>query len=163
MLYAAYGSNMNIRQMKLRCPDASVICTGKLIGWKLVFNVHADIICTGNNNDIVPVVLWDISDKDLRNLDKYEGFPNYYVKADITVELDEKRKNKKDNARVLAIAYVMNKKRKGVCQPATHYFYTIEQGYVDNGLDIKHLYDALEYSIENETEHNQYNPKKRTN
>ena len=34
MIYAAYGSNMNIEQMKYRCPESKIIGNGKLQGWK---------------------------------------------------------------------------------------------------------------------------------
>lgn len=44
MLYISYGSNMNIEQMSRRCPHTKVVGNGKLYGWKLVFNCHADII-----------------------------------------------------------------------------------------------------------------------
>ena len=34
---AAYGSNLSISQMTLRCPDAEIIETGKIMDYKLVF------------------------------------------------------------------------------------------------------------------------------
>ena len=40
-----------------------------------------------------------------------------------------------------------------------HYFDCILNGYNDNGIDVKYLYEALEYSYENETEYNQYKTK----
>ena len=42
------------------------------------------------------------------------------------------------------------------CSHGNEQNYCIEQGYVDNGIDTDCLYDALEYSYDNETEHNQY-------
>ena len=80
MLYVAYRSNMNIPQMKFRCKNSKLIGVGKLKGWKLVFNIHADIIKTNNDNDVVPIVLWDIANEDWNMLDMYDGFQNYYVK-----------------------------------------------------------------------------------
>ena len=56
MFYIAYGSNMNLEQMNYRCPNSKVVCNGKLKGWKLVFNIHADVIKTDNENDFVPLI-----------------------------------------------------------------------------------------------------------
>jgi len=36
-IYAAYGSNMNLKQMKKRCPKAKVIGKGELHDYKLTF------------------------------------------------------------------------------------------------------------------------------
>lgn len=63
MLYCAYGSNMSLDQMAYRCPKSKVVGNGKLYGWKLVFNVHADII-KADNDSVVPVVVWNIDDDD---------------------------------------------------------------------------------------------------
>ena len=63
-LYVAYGSNMNLGQMSYRCPCSKRIGVGKIKGWKLIFNVHADVIKTNNEDDAVPVVIWDIADED---------------------------------------------------------------------------------------------------
>lgn len=152
MLYISYGSNMNLNQMDYRCPHSYVVCNGKLKGWKLVFNVHADIIKTDDENDFVPVVVWNIADCDWENLDMYEGYPSYYVKDTVNVILDN---GKEENA----IVYVMADNRKGTCRPTKGYFECIEAGYIENGIDVQYLYDALAYSFSHETEYNQYKTK----
>lgn len=149
MLYISYGSNMNLGQMEYRCPHSKVVCNGKLKGYRLVFNTHADIIKTNNDNDIVPVVVWDIDSRDWNMLDMYEGYPSYYIKETVNVILD-------DGKIMDAIVYVMANNRKGFCRPFISYFEGIETGYIENGIDVSYLYDALEYSIKHETVHNQY-------
>ena len=79
MLYVAYGSNTNLEQMEFRCPNSTLIGNGKIKGWKLVFNIHADIV-KGKKTDEVPVVIWDIHYKDWESLDIYEGYPKYYIR-----------------------------------------------------------------------------------
>ena len=37
LLYFAYGSNMNLNQMAFRCPDAEVVDTVRLEGYRLAF------------------------------------------------------------------------------------------------------------------------------
>lgn len=152
MLYIAYGSNMNLEQMDYRCPNSYVVGNGKLKGWKLVFNVHADVVRTDNEDDSVPVVVWNIADNDWKNLDMYEGYPSYYVKETVNVIL-ENGKNEK------AIVYVMADNRKGIRRPTKGYFECIETGYIENGIDVEYLYNALSYSLNNETEYNQYKTK----
>lgn len=153
MLYLAYGSNMNLGQMDYRCPNSKVVCNGELRGWKLVFNVHADVIKTDNEEDVVPVVAWDIgSNEDWRRLDMYEGYPSYYIKEIVNVILDNGEVEE-------AIVYVMADNRKGICPPSKGYFECIEQGYMDNGIDLSYLYEALDYTFDNETEYNQYKTK----
>ena len=41
--YIAYGSNLSVRQMAHRCPDARIICMAAIQDWKLVFRTHATI------------------------------------------------------------------------------------------------------------------------
>ena len=35
--YLAYGSNLNVKQMKSRCPDARVLGIGEIEGYRLLF------------------------------------------------------------------------------------------------------------------------------
>ena len=78
MRYVAYGSNLSVEQMAHRCPHAKIVGTAVLKDWRLVFRFHADIEpCKGYE---VPVLIWKISKSDEKRLDKYEGFPKYYVK-----------------------------------------------------------------------------------
>ena len=45
-LYFAYGSNMNLNQMAFRCPDAEVVDTVRLEGYRLAFCMNARSACT---------------------------------------------------------------------------------------------------------------------
>ena len=150
MLYVAYGSNMNLEQMAFRCPNSKIVGNGKLHGWKLLFNVHADIIEV--ENEIVPVVVWNIANEDWRMLDMYEGYPSYYVKEIVNVVLDNGKKEE-------AIVYVMAENRKGIYPPASSYFNGIVKGYIDNGINTDCLFDALNFSYDNKTEYNKYKTK----
>lgn len=152
MLYVAYGSNMNLEQMDYRCPNSYVVCNGKLKGYKLVFNFHADVIKTDNENDFVPVVVWNIADADWARLDMYEGYPSYYIKETVNVICDNGKIEK-------AIVYVMANNRKGICPPIESYFDCIYEGYVENGIDVEYLYEALEHSFDNKTKYNKYKTK----
>ena len=152
MLYCSYGSNCNLQQMAYRCPNSKKVSVGLLKGWKAVFNIHMDIIKTDNTDDIVPVVVWDIAEKDWSMLDMYEAYPSYYVKKTVNVTLD-------DGAEEKAIVYVMADNRKGICPPTSGYFNGIVKGYMDNGINTDYLFEALDYSRCNKTEYNKYKTK----
>ena len=156
MYYISYGSNMNIDQMAWRCPNTKIYGNGKLKGWKLVFNYHADIIETGNEDDLVPVVVWELEDEnDMKSLDCYEGYPNYYTKILIPVTMDETGET------IKAMVYVMTESRKGIYPPEVGYFECILDGYQANGIELAPLYAALRECIDekNITMYNQYHPK----
>lgn len=156
MYYISYGSNMNIGQMAWRCPKTKVYGNGKLKGWKLVFNCHADIIETKDENDIVPVVVWKLTDKkDMDALDRYEGYPRYYIRKMIPVTMDDTGKT------IKAMVYVMASHCRGIHPPTGSYFDCILEGYNDNNIDTEPLFKALSECIDdkNITEYNQYNPK----
>lgn len=154
MYYVAYGSNMNLEQMEYRCPHSKIIGTGILNNWKLVFNYHLDIV--KSQGDYVPVVIWDIDKKDWPYLDAYEGYPKYYIRKRVNVITD-------DGETIKAIVYVMTDERKGICPPYENYFDVCLQGYRDNGINTLPLYQALKYSIYNETYYNQYRKKGKVN
>lgn len=153
MFYVAYGSNMNLEQMKYRCPNSKVLGTGIMRGWKLVFNVHADVRETGNNDDCVPVVIWNVPKSDCAKLDIYEGYPNYYIRKMVDVEGD-------DGSIIRARVYVMNG-LTGIYPPTEGYFNTCVDGCIDNGINFQYMIDAAYYSFENMTSYNQYTEKKR--
>ncbi|OBB69991.1 poly-gamma-glutamate hydrolase family protein [Mycobacterium sp. 852014-50255_SCH5639931] len=87
--YFAYGSNLCVRQMALRCPDAAdprpaVLSDHDwLINQRGVATVEA---CTGTQ---VHGVVWQISDGDLATLDSAEGVPVRYRRDRLTVHTDD--------------------------------------------------------------------------
>ena len=145
MLYVAYGSNMNLEQMRYRCPDAKVIGTGIIPQYMLMFRgraesavatIQKDNYAEKGNNTGVPVVVWEISPRDEKSLDIYEGYPRLYVKKNINVLMS--------NGETLeAMVYIMNKGYKSGL-PSERYFNTIMEGYMDNELDTEYLFKRLE-------------------
>ncbi len=131
-LYVAYGSNLNVRQMGFRCPDAMVVGIGLIRDYKLAFRGVATI--EPSKGDAVPVGVWKVSKRDEKALDIYEGYPRLYRKETVEVEMA-------NGETVDAMVYIMNTGRPGM--PAQYYLQTIEQGYGDIGLDIKYLEAAL--------------------
>lgn len=138
--YFAYGSNMNLGQMAYRCPDAEVIGTVRLEGYRLSFAGGGDrgvatiLPCPGSHVD---GVLWEISKRDELQLDRYEGFPRLYGKETVTVEDQEGRKHD-------VMAYTMNAPyRDEQALPSMSYLYGIMTGCEQNGLDTGSVFEAF--------------------
>ena len=61
--YIAYGSNLNIRQMRMRCPHATILGTANLKGWELLFKgskTGSYLTIEECESGTVPVVIWDM-------------------------------------------------------------------------------------------------------
>ena len=134
-LYGAYGSNLNMHQMKYRCPSAQPVGKLELKGWQLVFRSVADI--QHKKDASVPIGLWLITDKCEQALDRYEGYPTLYTKQTIRVP---KLKKEFDTDRVMI--YTM-RDRYTVIPPNTQYLSSITQGYGDFGIDVQPLTEAV--------------------
>ena len=145
MKYIAYGSNMVADQMAVRCPDARLIGTGYITGARLEFYLHATVEKTGDMRNRVPVAVWEISDSDERNLDRYEGYPSYYIKEEWPVRMS-------DGSEITGMIYLMKLIRKS--PPHTQYYDGIANAYRRLGLgsQIKTvLKPALERSLQRGT------------
>lgn len=139
-LYAAYGSNLNVAQMRFRCPDAVSITTGWLRGHELVFRGRpngAVATIEPQEKSCVPVALWYISEGDEQALDIYEGYPHFYTKEQMTFSTPQ--------GDVSAMVYVMT---PGHCagRPSSSYYNTIWEGYHNFGLDHAPLDKAVKRS-----------------
>ena len=78
-LYVAYGSNLNIRQMKYRCPGAKLYGRGVIEDYALQFKGQphgAFATIAPKEGASVPVAVWEISEKNEQALDRYEGYPS---------------------------------------------------------------------------------------
>lgn len=144
--YIAYGSNLNLPQMRIRCPKARIIGTSVIENYQLLFKGSK----TGSYLTIepkpwskVPVAVWEVTPSDEMSLDRYEGFPNFYYKKNMVLDIKGIRTGK--IRRREAFVYIMHEERK-IEIPHWSYFETCLDGYQAFGFDEKYLYDALEIS-----------------
>ncbi len=145
-LYLAYGSNLNIAQMQFRCPDARIVGSAELPGWRLMYKGSK----SGNYLTIeqadgytVPVAVWVVSEQDEKNLDRYEGFPDFYYKKELSVTL---REIESGQARAIkAFVYIMHEEYK-LGRPTESYVARCTEGYKSFGFDTTLLDDAYRYS-----------------
>jgi gamma-glutamylcyclotransferase (GGCT)/AIG2-like uncharacterized protein YtfP len=91
MYYFAYGSNMNLDQMKERCGENfSVLGTLKLDKYEIGFDSEGYANIRPKENAIVYGVLFEVNDYCLKQLDKYEGVPDVYRRQEIVIEFNDK-------------------------------------------------------------------------
>lgn len=142
--YIAYGSNLNVGQMKYRCPKAKIVGTAVLENNTLYFRGSK----TGSYLTIepeigasVPVAIWEITPTDELSLDRYEGYPTFYYKYNYTLDvtsLDKKKVEKLD-----CFAYVMRNDAP-VGLPTLQYVQTCLEGYRAFGFDEQLLFNTVE-------------------
>jgi hypothetical protein len=143
-LYAAYGSNLNVGQMAVRCPTAKLFGTGVIENYELRFKGFpnsAFATIAPKPGAAVPVALWKIRPKDELSLDRYEGCPSHYYKENIPVTMSG------DGGKITAMVYIMNQKMK-FGAPSEDYYNTVFDGYTDCGFDTDILNAAVENSVE---------------
>ena len=124
MLYFAFGSNLNQKQMKRRCRDSKYIGCYSLKNYKLVFRNYflgggVAYVLKKKNSSVLGAI-YKISKKDEKELDIYEDFPKTYIKKYFSL-LGKK-----------VMFYYMPKKTKHVL-PSKRYLNLIIQGYKDCG------------------------------
>ncbi len=146
--YIAYGSNLNVRQMRMRCPSAVILGTATLKGWELLFKgslTGSYLTIEENEDSYAPVLIWQVDEQDEANLDRYEGFPDFYYKKYIKVSYKGIRTGKRRT--VTAFAYIMHEDRP-IGIPTVHYLRTCLEGYNTFHFDEKFLKEAYEKSLE---------------
>lgn len=145
--YIAYGSNLNIPQMKFRCPDATIVGRAVIKDYRLMFKGSK----TGSYLTIekaegyeVPVGVWAVSEADEQHLDIYEGCPTFYYKTEMTLDIKGYRTGKV--YRRNCFIYIMHEERV-LGLPTERYCRVCLEGYQHFGFDFSFLRDAYEYSI----------------
>lgn len=139
-LYWAFGSNLCVRQMAYRCPGARKIKALPVYGAKLVFRGVADVLITDNQSDVCLGGLWRITPENEQALDRYEGVrgeTGMYRKAYFYI---------RDKSRhyYSVLYYIMNS--AGIFPPSEDYLNGIVEGYMNFGLDMTKLEEAVRHS-----------------
>ncbi len=139
--YIAYGSNLNVRQMKARCPDGQPVKTMCLANYRLLFKGHNNYAYLTIEKAIgfeVPIVIWQVSRQDIKKLDIYEGYPKLYHKENMKLEISGEIKE--------CFIYIMNDGYKSA-KPSSLYYQGCIEGYDDFGFQHKYLEEAYKESV----------------
>jgi len=132
VLYFAYASNLNRKQMLERIPNAIVRFTAVIPNHKIVFAGWsrqwrgATATIQQSRGDKVNGGIYEISEQDLRRLAQYEG-PDYS-----SMGINAFR----DTGEMLETVTFVHKQRKDEGKPSADYLLCIKQGYLDWGLTL---------------------------
>lgn len=144
--YLAYGSNLNVQQMRYRCPDAKIIGTAEIPDYQLLFKgskTDSYLTIEKKEGSAVPVAVWEVSERDERSLDVYEGCPNFYYKAETKLPVKILKNGKTKT--LPAFVYIMHEERKlGI--PRKAYLQTCLNGYRHFGFSPAILMKAIAVS-----------------
>ena len=148
--YFAYGSNLDLPQMKRRCPSSELISKGSLPGYRLTFNKFssgwgggvADVI--QDQGSKVWGLVFELSDTDLERLDRYEGYhkdwTSLYERWQAIIETP--------NGLVSDVwVYTVVEKQKFV-KPTIEYLQIIKDAAVKWNFPKAYLLEAYVYSTE---------------
>ena len=130
-LYFAYGSNLNLEQMRHRCDTARPYKAATLHGYALRYagGGHADIVCA--KRSVVHGALYEITERDEFRLDRYEGVSGgsgYYTKIQVSVKVSARRS-------IDTLTYVMRTDIPN-CDPSDGYVLTCLIGMADWSLPV---------------------------
>lgn len=146
--YVAYGSNLNVRQMKMRCPGATILGTAKLKDYELLFKgskTGSYLTIEQKKGSTVPVAIWEVTESDEKSLDRYEGYPIFYYKKEMKLQYKGIRTGKRRT--VDAFVYIMNEENP-IGVPSIYYMKTCIDGYDTFYFDKNILINAYKKSME---------------
>jgi gamma-glutamylcyclotransferase len=132
MYYFAYASNLSRKQMAERCPDAKPKFIATLPNYKLIFTGwsrqwHGGVASIKPlKGEKVMGGVYEISERNLRFLDKHEGYPSIYNRREVFVFPEE-------GEAVKAVTYIKVEQSEET-KPSPEYVATIQQGYRDWGI-----------------------------
>lgn len=141
--YLAYGSNLNLEQMKKRCPTSRLVGKTLLNDYRLVFkgkNNTGFLTIEKSENSIVPLGIFEITEFDEYSLDCYEGYPTFYYKEYVDIILNGNI--------VKGLIYIMNPTFT-YAFPTMEYVNTCSEGYQNLGFNRTILSQAFETTMLN--------------
>ena len=111
-LYFAYGSNLWLHQMSIRCPSSTYLGLAKLSQWRWIINSRGYANIVHSPTDAVWGLVYTLSEEDEERLDVIEGVSSgSYEKQLLTMELWREADGKKSDVEQpgkeeLALCYV---------------------------------------------------------
>lgn len=142
--YLAYGSNLNIRQMHYRCPEARIVGTAEIPGYELLFKgsrTGAYLTIERNPKERVYAAVWATTAADEAALDRYEGCPAFYYKTEMELPVTDIRSG--ETKALTVYVYIMHEDRKPGL-PSISYVETCLEGYRDFDLPEAYLWRAIQ-------------------
>ena len=134
--------------MRMRCPGARIIGTSIIPDYELLFKgskTGSYLTIEPKAGASVPVAVWKVSEQNELALDHYEGFPDFYYKAEMVLPIKGIRSGKVRRRRVFV--YIMHEERS-LGLPSAAYVQVCRAGYAVFGFGQRYLTDAIQRSME---------------
>jgi len=136
LIYFAYGSNMNRKQMSKRCPNATFEGVGILENYELCFPIISQ---KRNNAGVASIrkkdsakvegILYNISDDEINIMDGFEG--KNYFRTELKVLFK--------NEFITAYTYIAKENDASHKIPSKEYMDVILSGAYENGLSQEYI------------------------
>ena len=129
MYYFAYASNLSRRQISERCPNGQPRFKAVLPNYKLIFAGWSRKWRSGTasikpfQGEKVSGAVYEISESDLKLLDRHEDCPAVYNHLNVLVITEDGEATK-------AVTYIKREQSEET-QPSREYLAVIQQGYKD--------------------------------
>jgi gamma-glutamylcyclotransferase (GGCT)/AIG2-like uncharacterized protein YtfP len=145
MYYFAYGSNLNLKWMKKRCPETVLVGPAALADYKLAFRYKSTSWPGGGAADIIYCpgqVVWGglylSNQQDFASLGKYEDVADGgYERIEVQVKLEEQLIN--------AISYQVSDKLPEDLRPRPEYLQLMVEGAKQIPLPEDYIQKMAEY------------------
>ncbi len=145
--YFAYGYNMSTKRLKDRVGEIDVIGKAKLKNYHLTFNKLGDNGSGKANiepkkDSFVEGVIFNLTKKQIKKLDKYERFPHHYIRCKMEVI-------QFDNSTVITEIYTANQNKiRGDLKPKCEYLRYLIDGANEHGLSkqYKQFLSSVEFT-----------------
>lgn len=148
MLYYAYGSNMPLDHLQGRCPEAVPYGPALLSGYRIGFRYPSTSFPGGAAADIIPDansrvwgVLYEVTERDLRALDRFEDVDQGGYRR-ITLDVLY------DGLEVEAWSYEVIDKLDDDCRPVPAYLELMIEGALQAGLPETYIEEIEIKAIE---------------
>lgn len=90
VLYFAYGSNMDLEQMKARCQrNYKLLGVGALGGWEFFINSRGTTNIIMDEGSKLYGLLFEITERCLNCLDMHENYPELYNRSELSIKFKD--------------------------------------------------------------------------
>jgi hypothetical protein len=109
-LHFAYGSNMSLGLMGMRCPGARALGTASLAGWRFVVNPDGVGSIEPRSGALLRGVIWWVGLRDLAAINAYESVDSgLYLRRVLPVRHGERMRP--------ALVYIARRRGEGAARP----------------------------------------------
>lgn len=149
-LYFAYGSNLWLSQMSLRCPSSIYLGLAKLSHWRWMINGRGYANVVPSDPDEVWGMVYSVTMADETKLDANEGVPRAYQKqmleAELWLEVDGKKGNLEQPGKQERMLCYVNEKMIQDATPKEEYVHRMNMAIRDalaKGMPEAYVTDCL--------------------